>query len=1426
MSKFYWSARGDASQIKPGFKVPKTKPRVTPVEAIFEQVRKEHYPDRPSRLTAIYVCPELGGFCKPGSKDWDTMQPTSIFEVRVQGETFLANAELFSKARENEHDPEYVEDIAKSYWNPKGIPRFFPEVLVEGTVTVTRRIYPKSAATVLTTPAYMKMLLKYMDGQGHAFYSREKIERVLRNLESEWVALDPYPIQELWDYLNEAGYTEEVEELQRLKPPREHKRIPKVEPFDYVGLTRELGHVSGKSIIDGYDWQEIPDETKLVRAVTQAIAGLNRYPAAHRLFQAKVKKILLGKPQRTEEASWNGGGILKIGIRPSDKSRQSVPFWRSILIHEMGHALEEDAHIDYFNGIYGHEPFVSPYADFRNAGEDFAETFREYNEAPRRLAKIAPEKFRDMQARVLGKRVAARYKNKKKIKNQDGEEQVVYEYSDRQIENRHKQKAEKLEKLRKGHNDLVKQVKADLKSDDEQKRLSALAVALINDTYERVGNAESAKDGHYGVTGWLVKHITFGKGDPSIEYIGKSGVEQQKTVTDPDVAKALKECCKGRNGKESIFKTDTVTVTPKTVNEYLKPFEITAKDLRGLAANREMQRILKEERKSGGKLPKDKKEREKQLKEEFKSALERAADIVGHTPSILRSAYLVPGLEDEYMKDGKVKSNLKKAQQQVVFNETKIETFRKDFLTLMKNLKRLKDYKTTIRWGAALRYWGDQFENFIYKNLLDALHRYQWNDTIDTGLAESWEKKIRSGCWGLVMHAQPPIERIEETRKHFPWKTEENLFQEFLQKTPKWEREIRQDSRKAWATLTEFFEWWKGYQKETLDVTVPTEEQVVIEGFNCRVFGYDATDSYNRQGMDILTVALRKFRERASQTYPWLLKHMLPLVVDFRKTLEQFGEYLNRYIEIHPTAAKNPDQATHVLAHEMGHHIYATALGIEQQKLWDRLIDGSTGDLDIHDILKIWPEGEKSTAFRKRIKQNNPLLYLQLESLDHGLYKHDHLLSRRDFEEYIDKGNNPILHVTTKPITGYASKNPEEAFCEVLGLLVAYGPRAVDPEIREWIKILLPSWKFASLDKLAKRVSERWAQKKTFEESIKGKKFTNPATGRKIKFESLPDEEQAKIRSQFSGGSGKSDQGKAKQFLSDVFSKINKKVAQPVIRTLGAGLGKVVGGLGDVIGKVVDRPPMNSLITVGGSKTEYGEAKNYRMMGQVLGNMFAPGSFDLTPEEEKVGKQYLLTSAQAYLPIIKGVGYSGAVKGLLGAAGLAAGAPAIVTAAVTTAVGLAVGTLMYKIIDKKWTKHWDNQCKTDQSKCKAFDELTANILNGYDNISKLEAEYEQKQKELGGQGDKLKALEEDWKKKQLSIDKAKGILSKYGSADQTQQALKKQMTEMMTWAMQEVQKGLEDGSLTDDFLGEIKNTANEIMKKEPDEIEEEAKQWC
>ncbi len=259
-------------------------------------------------------------------------------------------------------------------------------------------------------------------------------------------------------------------------------------------------------------------------------------------------------------------------------------------------------------------------------------------------------------------RVAAKFKKKREVPRSDGKgTTTIYEYSDRQIANRHKEKAKRIESLRQKMSDLRATARKDLDSEDPKTRLTALAVCLMDETYERVGNSGSAENGHFGVTTWKVEHVKVSPKKAVITYVGKSGVEQEKEITQPKVLAALKKALEGKKGSDNVFcEGEDCTVAAKDVNEYLRSYDVTAKDIRGLHANEEMKRNLKKVRSEGGTLPKDKKEREKALKEEFKKALGLSAEAVGHEPATLRGQYLVPGMEEEYLMGGKVLDKLDK----------------------------------------------------------------------------------------------------------------------------------------------------------------------------------------------------------------------------------------------------------------------------------------------------------------------------------------------------------------------------------------------------------------------------------------------------------------------------------------------------------------------------------------------------------------------------------------------------------------------------------------------------------------------------------------------------------------------------------------------------------------------------------------------
>ena len=236
----------------------------------------------------------------------------------------------------------------------------------------------------------------------------------------------------------------------------------------------------------------------------------------------------------------------------------------------------------------------------------------------------------------LSIREAAEYIEKKKEESGN----ITYIYSDKHIKKRNKKKAQKILKLHKSIEKLRKQLKEDLK--DPTKSETALVISLIDDTYERVGNPASATQDHFGVTTWRKKHVSFENGHAIIKYKGKAGVDQKKKIS-KRLSGPIKTIIKTLKPNDELFPN----TSQKDVSNYLKPFKITGKDIRGYHANFEMKKALEKAHKSSSKD-------EKARKEEFKKALEETAEQVGHNTSTLKNQYLIPTLETNFLEKGKI----------------------------------------------------------------------------------------------------------------------------------------------------------------------------------------------------------------------------------------------------------------------------------------------------------------------------------------------------------------------------------------------------------------------------------------------------------------------------------------------------------------------------------------------------------------------------------------------------------------------------------------------------------------------------------------------------------------------------------------------------------------------------------------------------
>jgi hypothetical protein len=172
-------------------------------------------------------------------------------------------------------------------------------------------------------------------------------------------------------------------------------------------------------------------------------------------------------------------------------------------------------------------------------------------------------------------------------------------------------------------------------------------------------------------------------------------------------------------------------------------------------------------------------------------------------------------------------------------------------------------------------------------------------------------------------------------------------------------------------------------------------------------------------------------------------------------TYDSITHTINFYMA---TSTGSPERATHVLAHEMGHHLYKIYLDDKAKEFWEMAIKGDFGDLDLGDLLRHWPGNAWAYDFLDAMLDKDPLLALQVDAVSNDpsyASGPEKLQSKEDFQALYDSGVH-TLRVPQNPISGYANRNPEEAFCEAIGRLVAEGPGALPSLVRKWLQITLP----------------------------------------------------------------------------------------------------------------------------------------------------------------------------------------------------------------------------------------------------------------------------------------------------------------------------------------------------------------------------------
>jgi DNA topoisomerase-1 len=180
-----------------------------------------------------------------------------------------------------------------------------------------------------------------------------------------------------------------------------------------------------------------------------------------------------------------------------------------------------------------------------------------------------------------------------------------------------------------------------------REKVLATVVRLLEKSLIRVGNDEYARDnGSYGLTTLRDSHVDVRGSTLRFEFRGKSGKRHAVDVSDPRLARIVKEC-RDLPGQELFQYLDDdgtrLDVTSADVNQYVREIageDFTAKDFRTWAGTVLACTALRELEAAPSQA---------QAKTHVLNAVEAVAAMLGNTRSVCRKSYIHPAVLDSYM---------------------------------------------------------------------------------------------------------------------------------------------------------------------------------------------------------------------------------------------------------------------------------------------------------------------------------------------------------------------------------------------------------------------------------------------------------------------------------------------------------------------------------------------------------------------------------------------------------------------------------------------------------------------------------------------------------------------------------------------------------------------------------------------------------
>jgi DNA topoisomerase IB len=203
--------------------------------------------------------------------------------------------------------------------------------------------------------------------------------------------------------------------------------------------------------------------------------------------------------------------------------------------------------------------------------------------------------------------------------------------------------------------DVRARIRTDLSAESVSRETAlAAAVRLVDLGCFRLGaDSYTEQNGSYGLTTLERRHVSR-KGDGHVfSFVGKSGVDHEICLTDPQLCQVIDRMTRRRQAAERLLCAKEgrmwVPLQASDINEHIRELfglDVTAKDFRTWHATVHVAMVLGEQTRSA-KPARSKTARNKVVRQ----AIVGASELLGNTPTVCRSSYVNPRVIDLYESD-------------------------------------------------------------------------------------------------------------------------------------------------------------------------------------------------------------------------------------------------------------------------------------------------------------------------------------------------------------------------------------------------------------------------------------------------------------------------------------------------------------------------------------------------------------------------------------------------------------------------------------------------------------------------------------------------------------------------------------------------------------------------------------------------------